>query len=45
MAGFKGTREAFAQALIDAAAQDDSVMFSGYHYDYFRFFSVSGDEI
>ena len=27
MAGFKGTREAFAQALIDAAAQDDSIMF------------------
>ncbi len=27
MADFKGTREAFARALIDAAAQDDSIMF------------------
>lgn len=27
MAGFKGTREAFAQALMDAAAEDRSIMF------------------
>ena len=27
MAEFKGTREAFAQAMIDAAAENDKIMF------------------
>ena len=27
MANFKGTREAFAQAMIDAAEKDNSIMF------------------